>query len=100
MAIKPIPTASPNSAPPSTVLMPSTSIGTATAMQVSAAVKKLITNGIGVGSMSSSVLPSASIQAWPNSGPYQRPPSTKAAAVAISIASQLSAIGTSASIVG
>ena len=64
-------------------------INAATTMQVASAATALTTKGSAEGLMSSSALPMAASHALPNSGPYHRPPSANATAVATMMAHQL-----------
>ncbi len=71
--MKPMPVRSPVNRPSASVVRPRALISRATFKDVINEVIKLRANGAGVDSMSSSVLPIAVIQAFPNSGLYRRP---------------------------
>jgi hypothetical protein len=88
VAMKPTPVRHPRNIPPDIEEMPRDRISTARTTDVIRAVKKLTTKGVGDGLMSSAFLPMAASHAFPNNGPYHKPPSINPATVAASTASQ------------
>lgn len=79
--MKPTPVRHPRNIPPDIEEMPRDRISTARTTDVIRAVKKLTTKGVGDGLMAAS-------HAFPNNGPYHKPPSINPATVAASTASQ------------